>query len=155
MAQGVPFSDDERIHALAVLEAHGGRVREAAAELGISHSALITWRNLGIAASGAANTKIDAEAWAEVQRLGAELLRDQIERAMDSDERLPARDVRDYAIAAGIAADKYLDFRDGRKGTQVNVDARSLTLPQGLTLEQLQLIAFAPPALEAPSDTTT
>ena len=149
------FTEEQRTHALAVLEAHNGKVREAARELGINPSTLIEWRNLGRAAAGDGNTKINAEIWESAQQMGAALVRDQLSRALDSDERIPARDLRDYAIAAGISADKHLDYRDGRKGTQINVDARSLTLPPGLTAEELRNLAFAPqPQIGEPDAST-
>ena len=65
--------------------------------------------------------------------MGLNLLRD----------RLPAMAPRDLAVATGIMADKFLDYRDGRRGMAVNIDARSqhLSLPASLTIEELKALA--------------
>ena len=149
-----------RLECVARLIANGGRIRETAAELGIPSSTLLNWRDeadQGSRADLSVRDKMHAERYLQASLRGAELMIDELEAALDKERgSIPARDLRDYAIVAGIASDKALDFRDGRKGTQINVDARSLTLPPGLTADELRAIAFAPqPTLEAPSDSTT
>lgn len=154
------YPEDFRAECVARLLANGGRIRETAAELGIASSTLLNWRDEAVQGSKAdpsVRDKMHAERYLQASLRGAELMIDELEAALDKERgSIPARDLRDYAIVAGIASDKALDFRDGRKGTQINVDARSLTLPPGLTAEELRALAFSPsPALEAGESATT
>lgn len=139
------YTDDERETALALIRS-GMSQREVAAQTGIPLSTLNVWHVRAIEATDASDAKETdyAALWGHAGRLAAVLVASQLEKAMESGEQLPAKDVRDLAVAGGIASDKHLDYRDGRKGTQINIDQRSLTLPPGLTADELRAIAFQP-----------
>lgn len=146
------YTDEQREQALALIQA-GSSQRQVAAELQVPLSTVNEWHVRALEAIGVSDSKRSdyAELWAGAGRLAAVLVADQVAMALESGERLPARDVQAYAIAGGISVDKALDLKDGRKGTSISVDARSLTLPPGLTAEELRAIAFQPPpALEEP-----
>lgn len=136
------YSDQEREEAVAMVRT-GRSQSSVARELGIPLQTLNEWYQRGLTASERSELKDTdyAELWGTAGRLAAVLVASQLEMAMASGERLPARDVQAYAIAGGISTDKHLDYRDGRKGTSISVDARSLTLPPGLTLDELRAIA--------------
>lgn len=118
------YSDQEVRDALAALEMNAGNVLRTAKQLGLPRTTLIEWRDrMSSAVDTEKPSRVHdfAALWAEVQAAAtARML-----------ELLPQTDdLRAVATAAGIAADKHLDYAQGRKGTQVNVDARqqSVTL---------------------------
>ena len=130
------YTDQQVAAALAALDLNAGNVKRTAREIGIPHATLRLWRDTVAAAvpdgvptvpenrpSVLAQTPHDfAGMWAEVQELAAARMRELIPEE---------KDLRAVAIAAGIAADKHLDYTAGRRGmgpaavqnniTQVNV----------------------------------
>ena len=128
------YTAEQRAQALAALEMNGGQLRRTAAECGIPVGTLSLWRDTRPECSA------DAERKPDYVDLFDGLLRAAVARSIAG---LPAAPAKDAAVVAGIAADKLLDFRDGRRGTQVNIDARSqhLALPASLTIEELKALA--------------
>lgn len=137
------YTDEQRIAALAALEANGGNVKRTAAAVGIPRSTLQLWRDSAVAAAPelaltlapAATVKTDwADLFGEAAKLGAQLITENLQRYAGTP--LKPSELRDVAVVSGIAVDKHLDYRDGRKSASVTVDARSVNLTQ-LTDEQL------------------
>ena len=118
------YSDDQITAALAALELNGGRIRGTARELGIPAPTLLSWRDQAIAGGATglnAPVRVNrdfTELWAQKEAMVLELIGD----------KAPNASFRDLSIFAGIAADKHLNYRDGRPGATLNVDARSQTL---------------------------
>lgn len=115
------YTDQERIDALARLELNAGRLKPTAAELGIPHATLRLWRDQMFAENPGTVATLSppvpeivdfAGRWAEVMQAAQKRLLELIPQS---------ESVREVAIAAGIAADKHLDYRDGRKGAAVSV----------------------------------
>lgn len=135
------YTDEQRTEALIRLELNAGNLKRTAREIGVPPPTLRMWRDGMLAAgttmhlSPAAPEKTDfAALWAKVQVVATTRLL----------ELLPRADtIRDVATAGGIAADKHLDYTQGRKGSQVTVDARSQHLTiEGITdAERRDLIA--------------
>ena len=48
--------------------------------------------------------------------------------------------LRDITVTAGISRDIHLDYTDGRKGMEIQVDARQQSVLSGLSLEELRAI---------------
>lgn len=116
------YTDSEIAEALAALELNGGNVKRTAVQLGIPRTSLLRWRDEVTTVSDTADTENRshqfAGMWAEVMRLATERLR----------ELIPAEtDLRAVAVAAGIAADKHLDYTQGRKGAQTTVNQTNNT----------------------------
>ena len=142
------YTEQQIIEALAVLMTNGGNAKRTAKQLGIPRPTLIRWRDGAAAAEEAAVTDATAlavdiradtsetldtasapvnpwarqprdygELWGGVQELAVARMR----------ELLPVTtDLRAVAYAAGIAADRHLDFTLGRRGGgQVGVHTRS------------------------------
>jgi hypothetical protein len=53
---------------------------------------------------------------------------DQLEGYIQRGEALGPKDLKDLAVLAGIASDKYLDLTQGRAGRGAHVDARQQTV---------------------------
>ena len=94
------YSAEEQAAALAALAENNGNVDKTAAQLGIPHSTLRTWRDATVAVPDAnivtQQKLIRAVKWDQVQDMG-------VERAL---EALPTASARDAAVVAGIAVDK-------------------------------------------------
>ena len=143
---GRVYSPEFRAQALAQLELNAGALRATAREVGVAAPVLMRWRD---GAPGAAYsqvlhsvTLIPAKTTEPTDFVA--LLGQRFRQALDLlAERLPIMEPRDLAIATGILSDKLLDHRDGRRGTNVNIDARSqhLALPASLTIEELKALA--------------
>lgn len=121
------WTDEDRVRALATLEANGGNVSDASRATGVPRPTIIMWRENARAAglTVADRQKTDwAEACGEAVMLGVRIIEQNLRR-YDGLELTPSA-LKDVATVTGIIADKHLDYRDGRKGaaTQVNVDAR-------------------------------
>lgn len=124
------WDDNERRAAVALLIANAGNASLTAQQTGIPRTTLLRWRVMHETADAAViprpeSTQIDhAGEWSEIQQLARQRIR----------ELIPAtEDVRALGIVAGIAADKHLDYTQGRRGHTVNVDARSVQLGAGLS----------------------
>jgi len=157
----VRFTDEQRIEALARIEA-GESQHRISQEMGISQPAISKWRKHALEEAAKADNRVIAKvepidwtnAYIEASALGARIIRQNFER-YDGKELSP-RDLQSVAIVAGISTDKALDLRDGRKGTQINVDARSVQLPPGLTVDELRALALGSgPTLELPQGDVT
>jgi transposase-like protein len=131
------YTDAERVTALARLELNAGNASRTARELSIPRPTLLLWRDQAVnELSGIPDTvKTDwAELFGSAVQLGARLIAENLRRYQG--QTLKPSELRDVAVVTGIAVDKHLDYRDGRKTSSVNVDARSVNLTQ-LTDEQL------------------
>lgn len=132
------YTDAERIAALAQLEANGGNVTRAARAAGVARPTLISWRNAALAAAPerTALTKADtapdtvktdwAANYGKAALLGAQIIFENLTRYVG--QALKPSELRDVAVVAGIAVDKHLDYRDGRKSANVNVEVDARTL---------------------------
>lgn len=128
------YTEQQRIDALAALDLNRGNVSRTARELGIPRPTLILWRDTPVS---------DIPDTRKTDIVG------RLARVMDSvldriGELVPrTENVRDLGVVYGILSDKMLDHRDGRKGSEVNVnvDNRQVTLPRDLTVEELRRLA--------------
>lgn len=143
MTRGVPVSEDIKRHALARLVENDGNAKRTARELGISRVNLIHWRNLSTDPLVYNTIDLDlrrsrAERWGAVQDLAANRMAALIPNETELDA---------VTKAAQISSQQYLDHRDGRRGTVVNLDQSQhvhITGDQAVTLlleakKQLQL----------------
>jgi hypothetical protein len=150
MMPGRTYTDEDRVRALAALEINAGNVTRASREVGIPRTTIIAWRDQSIEAIangtvGMPRTpKRPQRDWADLYgraaSLGAQIITRNLKRYRHID--LKPSELRDVAVVSGIAVDKHLDYRDGRKSNQVTVDNRqqNLTLPEGTTLEDLRAL---------------
>lgn len=124
------YTDSQVAAALAALEVNGGNVSQTSRELGISRPTLIEWRDRsGLTLPTPEKTPHDfASLWAEKQQKVLELI----------DAKSDTASFRDLSIFAGIAADKHQDYRDGRKGAQVNIDNRTQVQADSVILQIVQ-----------------
>ena len=144
------YTNEERAAALGQLALNGGAVRRTARQVGIPEATIRLWRDEANA-SGAMLPSSHPNApadWSEVTRLMKETITEGVAILRG---KLPTMGGRDVAIAIGILSDKTLDFTVGRKGMELNVDARSqsLTVPPGTTLEDLVSLRDDLKALQA------
>ncbi len=110
------YSDHDIAAALAVVSQHGGNITAASKQLDMPRRTLSLWYNQARIATQAEKASHDyASLWAEGQRA---FLSEAVKKAKEGKTQL-----RDLVIAAGIAADKHLDYSEGRKGSGVNVNA--------------------------------
>ena len=152
---GKQYTAAQRTDALAALElTHGSNATRAASALGIPRPTLVRWRKEHEAVSAGrqmvhAEQSVDmldternahAERWAEVQRK----LLARAETLVEEAESL-----RDVMVDAGIAADKQMDYSQGRKGATLHVDARSQHLHLGGHLSDEDREAIARRALRS------
>ena len=129
------YTDQQVAEALAALELNGGAIRPTARELGIPPATLVNWRD-GVRAAVPVNPNAEkqphdfAQVWADTETEILALLR----------EKAPVASFRDLSIFAGIAADKHLDYSQGRKGSQqtVNIDNRTQLQADGVILQIIQ-----------------
>lgn len=128
------YTDAQRVAALALLESTGGNVSRVSEQTGITRVTIRQWRDAALsAASEAPNLPLDSKQlstqkdWADLYgraaTLGARIIARNLRKYRHRD--LKPSELRDVAVVAGIAVDKHLDYRDGRKGAQVNVSANA------------------------------
>ena len=128
------YPDSVRAKTLAALEFNGGNVQKTAREANIPRSTVHFWRDQARAAGQAIPTRVPEQIdWADIKNqagrpfleMAGELLdimRSNLEQFRDT--KLKAGDLQHLAIALGITTDKALDILVGRKGMEINVDAR-------------------------------
>ena len=98
--------------------------------LGIPQTTVQMWRRHNAIATDVLATVSKEEVvtagqrWAAVQELATGVLAGNLQRYYDDGTKLEPHELKDVAIVAGISADKHQDYTLGRKGMQVNVDAR-------------------------------
>lgn len=124
------YTDSDRLTGLAALEANGGNVTRTAQAIGIPKPTLILWRDQAIEAGSQKiltapdHVKPDwADLYGQAAVLGARIITKNLRRYRHL--ALKPSELRDVAVISGIAVDKHLDYRDGRKGAQVNVSANA------------------------------
>lgn len=124
------YTDADRVRALGALEANGGNLSRTVRETGVPIGTLSLWRNAALSAGTERSLKPaerEKPEWADLYgraaRLGARIIARNLRRYRYMD--LKPHELRDVAVVAGIAVDKHLDYRDGRKGAQVNVSANA------------------------------
>ena len=116
------YPEAKIVDALAALELNRGNLDLTARQVGVSRPTLRKWRDAALAVSADLPLKRTDPDFASILA-GKEL------KVLDLiGKKAPDATFRDLSIFAGIAADKHLDYRDGRKGTNVNVDARQQNL---------------------------
>lgn len=116
------YPEAKIVDALAALELNRGNLDLTARQVGVSRPTLRKWRDAALAVSADLPLKRTDPDFASIWA-GKEL------KVLDLiGKKAPDATFRDLSIFAGIAADKHLDYRDGRKGTNVNVDARQQNL---------------------------
>ena len=147
--RGRSYSAEDHDAALLALAVNAGNIRRTARELGMPAPTLRQWRDVaqgyerGMADAQAAPDRARAitQGYADVQLLAQSRMR----------EMIPASTrLHDVAYASSISADKHLDYRDGRKGMEVNVNQQTLAvldLPADQLAAMLKAIR-ADPALE-------
>ncbi len=133
------YSAEDRAEALAVVAANGGNVVHTANQLAIPRGTLETWVReqaayqaaLEPSRSASDHARANVEVWRAAQQLGAQKIVERLEA--------DGATLKDVAYASKVSSDAYLDHRDGRKGTQIAVDARTVTMPalDGDQLRQL------------------
>ncbi len=143
MAAPRTYTDADRVSTLAALELNGGNLSKTVRQTGIPIATISLWRNAALSANPeralkpAEVVKTDwADLYGRAAQLGAEILTENLERYRGTE--LGPNDLRNVAIVAGIAVDKHLDYRDGRKANTVVDQSQHLTLPPGTTLADIQ-----------------
>ena len=148
------YSNEFRVEVVA--RAHAGESQRALSrELDIPIATLNGWLSESNEAGERVNKRDDhydhLELWSRATALAAARIATNVEALPENG--LTPRDLQSLAIVGGIATDKMLDLRDGRKGTQITVDNRSLQLPPGLSLDELRALALTPvERIEGPSE---
>ncbi len=111
-----PYSDQQIAAALAALELNGGNITLTAEQQKISRITLRTWRDAALAVSTDLPLKRPdrdyCALWADAQEIV-------LDAAVAMAKRLTAptaENLNALSRLAGIASDKYLDHRDGRRG---------------------------------------
>ena len=139
------YTPEFRAQALAQLELNAGALRQTARELDVPAPTLQMWRDSEVGALQpvqAVQPTVRAKTTEPTDFVA--LLGQRFRQALElMAEKLPSMGARDLAVATGILSDKLLDHRDGRKGMELNIDARSqhLALPASLTIEELKALA--------------
>ena len=108
------YTSDQVRDALAHLTLNGGNLKRTARSLGLPPSSLRRWRNKAVGSGemspdvvpAAPEKKDYAALWAEAQETAHHYLM----------EKAPEAAFRDLVVWAGVAADKHLDYSQGRKG---------------------------------------
>lgn len=126
------YTDADRVRALAALELNQGNITRTAEETGITRLTIRTWRDSALEATPdrpLANQSLTtgkpdwADLYGRAATLGARIITKNLRRYRHL--ALKPSELRDVAVISGIAVDKHLDYRDGRKGAQVNVSANA------------------------------
>ena len=149
------YTDDDRAPLVARVIA-GESIHGVSQDAGVPYATLNLWvsaaRDGALEASGADHVTpkqpIDhLSLWSNAAALAAQRIASNVTALPE--EGLSPRDIQSLAIVGGISADKFLDLRDGRKGTQINIDQRSvhvLSADQARALlEDAQRLALPPP----------
>lgn len=138
------YTDDERVAALAALTLNSGNLSKTARDTGIPIATVSLWRNSAAEAMLNPSAAVESEKadWSQLYgyaaALGGRLIAENLERYRGRD--LKPHELRDVAVVSGIAVDKHLDYRDGRKSA-VNIDqSQNLNLPAGTTLDDLKAL---------------
>lgn len=132
----VTYSEEDRVNALATLEANGGNVKRTAQQLGIPRGTLITWRDKSEPVTSTLSERVSevidtktaevgelVERWMNVQNKFLDVVEHSLDTYITDKTALEPDQLKHLMVGAGITADKHLDYRDGRKGAQVNVSA--------------------------------
>ena len=113
MTKGVPYSEADKLAALALLVQNGGNLKRTARMLAYDRRTLGTWRDMS--QDPAVLNTIDPEVrrerterWGEVQDIAASRMAALIPEETDLDS---------VSKAAQVSSQQYLDHRDGRRGT--------------------------------------
>ena len=143
------YTDDDRVQALAALDLNGGNVTRTSEQTGVSRLTIRAWRDAALSAGEQLVTmpvtteKPPKRDWADLYgraaTLGARIINRNLRRYRNLD--LKPSELRDVAVIAGIAVDKHLDYRDGRKASAVVDQSQHVHLPENLTVEELRAIA--------------
>lgn len=121
------YSDDFIANALATFEANGGvttpgALTRTAKEVGVPHPTMSYWVKT-------LDAKKPVQHTAPIQHDFVAIWAESMVKTLEViDAKRPQASFRDLSIFAGIAADKHLDYRDGRRGTEINVDNRRITI---------------------------
>lgn len=113
------YTDEQKAEALAALVSNADNLKATARETGIPVPTLRTWRLKTEAGFNPENGPDYAALWGKVQAKS-------IERALVKADA-PETSYRDLMVGAGIAADKHLNYRDGRQGA-ANLTVNNNTL---------------------------
>ena len=146
------WTDHDRAKALAALEMNEGNVARTAREVGIPRPTIASWRDTAIEAGQALPMPADGKTdWTAVREeagqlcaanalTAAQIVRDNLAKLKDTD--LKVGDLQRVAIIGGIQTDKAYDLLVGRRGGDINVDARSVHYPalEALTSDELRAI---------------
>lgn len=118
------YTDTQRTQVLAFLEQNGGNVMAAVRETGFPRITIRGWWrehqavNAGVVMAAGENKTHDTQhfidRWAQVQDLSTARLLELLPEA-------GAKELQTIANTAGISADKFMDYTQGRKGTAVNI----------------------------------
>ncbi len=108
--------------ALAQLELNGGNLKRTAAEVGVAPFTLRGWRDRVLEVTPELPLKTKdrdfAELWAAKEEMILEIV----------GQKAHSASFRDLSIFAGIAADKHLDYSQGRKGEKASVELNGATI---------------------------
>ena len=122
---------------------NAGNVSKTARETGIPRPTVILWRNQAREAGQAVVIPAGPTDWKQIREEAAgafmriatkatALLDQELDRYLAGDgEPLKPAGMREIAVIKGIASDKALDFTLGRKGAEVNIDARHQQMTVG------------------------
>jgi len=140
------LTDEDRIATLAALDVNAGNVTRTAEQTGITRLTIRRWRDaaleagLPVVTDVVTSEKKPKRDWSELYgraaSLGARIITENLRNYRGRD--LKPSELRDVAVTVGIAVDKHLDYRDGRKAGAVVDQSQHLTLPPGTTLDELR-----------------
>lgn len=134
------YTAEQRAAALAEVTLQGGNLRKAAAITGIPRATISWWaraaEQAGTPLPPGPCERVDfAQLWHDTQVAALAKLGELLDQAATPKEA---------AYIAGLAADKFLDFTQGRRGHQINVDARSVSPVFAISdAERHQILAAA------------
>jgi hypothetical protein len=147
-ARATTYTDADRVSTLAALDLNAGNVTRTSKQTGVSRLTIRTWRDLALTAgdqlvtSPVTTEKKPKRDWADLYgraaTLGAMLITKNLRRYRYLE--LKPSELRDVAVIAGIAVDKHLDYRDGRKAGVMVDQSQNLNLPPGTTLDELRAL---------------
>jgi transposase-like protein len=139
------YTAEERQAALETLVTLDGNCHAASRETGIERTTLVRWAkemaavNAGIALAlfNPAHAKALQERWERLQHLTI----DHAEAALTDTEHPPR--LHDLAAIGRVAHDAFFDHKHGRKGMQIDVDARTVVINPltKLSLDELRALA--------------
>ena len=137
---------DPAIRTEAVARYRAGETQQAIAnDLGVAVSSVSSWNTHQAVGVGATMAAAPAERKTELARqagdivgLGMAIIRAHLlhyAAQMDEGKYLRPNQLRDLSITVGISRDIHFDYTEGRKGTEVVVDARQQSVLAGLSVE--------------------